>query len=920
MAATGSQQVTVDGRVLALTNLDKVLYPATGTTKGEVIAYYAEVGPILIPHVEQRPMTRKRWPDGVGVEGDHVNVFFAKNLPKGTPDWVPRYTIQHSDGTNDYPVADELATLVWLAQLAALELHVPQWRFSEDGTPLPPDRLVLDLDPGEGVTLAETAEVAGWVREVLEGANLKPYPVTSGSKGIHLYAHLDGSLSTAQASDLARELAQALQSEHPDRVTAVMRKSDRGGKVFLDWSQNNGNKTTITPYSLRGRTRPTVAAPRTWEELADPGLQQVELGEMLTRLKDLGDLLADLDPPALRDASLASSRASSGTGAQKVPSSPNTVPEERSGAKGSKAPHTAPEERSRAQGSKAPHTAPEERSGAKRPNASPTTIPEERSGAKRPNASPTTVPEERSGAKRPNASRRAADSPKDRLAKYRSMRDPKKTPEPVPATAPEPSEGNSFVIQEHHARRLHYDFRLEHDGVLVSWAVPKGPPTDPKTNHLAVPTEDHPLDYGSFEGTIPAGEYGGGNVRIWDAGTYELEKWRDGKEVIATLQGRPDGGLGGAPAKFALIHTGKDWLIHRMVIDNPTTVPEERSGAQRPNASRRRRPEPVEGAADADPVQPMLATLSAPDEVTNPDDWHFEMKWDGVRIVAYLEDGSVKLLSRRGRDETARYPDLVPDLAKLDCQQAVLDGEIVVLDPGGAPNFGLLQPRINLTKAGDIAAAARQAPAQLLLFDILRLDGESLLRRPYEERRELLEALQPATGSRVQVPAVFEGDLSAAMETSKALRLEGVVAKRRGSIYQAGSRGKTWLKIKHRLEQSVVVGGWRPGNGNRDGTIGALLLGIPEDGGLRYVGRVGSGFNDAGLKEAMRRLGELARKDSPLGEVPTEDARDAHWVEPTQVGEVYYTELTSTHRLRHPVWKGWRPDVAPADVTWELPK
>ena len=800
MAAKDGQQVIVDGRVLALTNLDKVLYPATGTTKGEVIAYYAEVGTILLPHVRQRPMTRKRWPDGVGLEGDHVNVFFAKNLPKGTPDWVRRYTIQHSDGTNDYPVANDLATLVWLAQLAALELHVPQWRFSEDGTPLPPDRLVLDLDPGEGVTLAETAEVAGWVREVLEGANLQPFPVTSGSKGIHLYAHLDGSLSTTQASDLARELAQALQSEHPDRVTAVMRKSDRGGKVFLDWSQNNGNKTTITPYSLRGRTRPTVAAPRTWDELADPDIHQLELGEMLARLRDVGDLLADLDP-------------------QDKPAEP--------------------------------------------------------------------------------------DAPADKLAKYRSMRDPGKTPEPVPAAAPEPSQGNSFVIQEHHARRLHYDFRLEHDGVLVSWAVPKGPPTDPRTNHLAVPTEDHPLDYGTFEGSIPAGEYGGGNVRIWDAGTYELEKWRDGKEVIATLHGRPDGGLGGVPAKFALIHTGKDWLIHRMVIE-----------ADEP---------PAEAAAikpfdPATPVEPMLATLSAPDEVANPEDWHFEMKWDGVRIIAYLEDGTVKLLSRRGRDETARYPDLVPELAGLDCKQAVLDGEIVVLDPGGAPNFGLLQPRINLTKSGDIAAAARQAPAQLLLFDVLRLDGDSLLRRPYEERRELLEGLQPPAGSRVQVPPVFEGDLTAAMETSKALRLEGVVAKRRGSIYQAGSRGKTWLKIKHRLEQSVVVGGWRPGNGNRDGTIGALLLGIPEDGGLRYVGRVGSGFTDAGLKEAMRRLGELDREDSPLADVPAEDARDSHWVEPTLVGEVYYTELTSTHRLRHPVWNGWRPDVAPGDVTWELPQ
>ena len=844
MAATGSQQVTVDGRVLALTNLDKVLYPATGTTKGEVIAYYAEVGPILLPHVRQRPITRKRWPDGVGLDGEHVNVFFAKNLPKGTPDWVRRYSIQHSDGINDYPVADDLAALVWLAQLAALELHVPQWRFAEDGTPLPPDRLVLDLDPGEGVTLAECAEVAGWVRDVLEGAGLVAFPVTSGSKGIHLYSHLDGSLSPAQTSDVARELAQALQSQHPDRVTAVMRKSDRGGKVFLDWSQNNGNKTTITPYSLRGRTRPTVAAPRTWEELADPNLQQVELGEMPGRLKELGDLLAPLAPAA------------------------------------------------------------------------------------------PTVPQQRSGAKRPNASRRAPEAKtatepggvSDKLARYRSMRDPKRTPEPVPAAAPTPSSGNSFVIQEHHARRLHYDFRLEHEGVLVSWAVPKGPPTDPKTNHLAVPTEDHPLDYGSFEGRIPAGEYGGGTVRIWDAGSYELEKWRDGKEVIATLQGRPDGGLGGAPAKFALIHTGKDWLIHRMVIGESTqTVPEERSGAERPNASRRApdasppdgRPDPL--VEPAETIEPMLATLSSPAGITNPDDWHFEMKWDGVRIIAYLEDGQVRLLSRRGRDETARYPDLLPDLVALDCEQAVLDGEIVVLDPGGAPNFGLLQPRINLTKAGDIAVAARQSPAQLVLFDVLRLNGEALLRRPYEERRELLEALQPEPGSRVQVPPVFEGDLTAAMEASKAFRLEGVVAKRRGSVYQAGSRGRTWLKIKHHLEQSVVIGGWRPGKGNREGTIGALLLGIPGEDGIRYVGRVGSGFTDAGLTEAERLLASLARKDSPLVDVPAEDARDSHWVEPTLVGEVSYTELTSTHRLRHPVWKGWRPDVAASDVIWEVP-
>lgn len=445
----GTERVVIDGRELALTNLDKVLYPATGTTKAEVISYYAQVAEVMVPHLRQRPITRKRYPDGVGDGTEPPNVFFAKNLPDGTAEWVRRYRIEHRSGPNDYPVADDVATLVWLAQLAALELHVPQWRFAADGTPQPPDRLVLDLDPGEGVSLDACAEVAGWVGEALADVGLTAIPVTSGSKGIHLYASLDGSLGTDQASTVAHELANALQAAHPDRVTSVMRRAGRDGKVFLDWSQNNGSKTTVSPYSLRGRQHPWVAAPRSWDELSRPGLRQLEFGEVLERLQDGADLLAPL--------------------------------------------------------------------------------------LSRP----------------------------DRLAKYRSLRDATKTPEPVPAEAAEPSSGRSFVVQEHHARRLHYDFRLERDGVLVSWAVPKGLPTDPKQNRMAVPTEDHPLAYGSFEGTIPRGQYGAGTVRIWDDGSYELEKWRD-DEVIVTLHGRPDGGLAGRPTRFALIRTEENWLMHLM--------------------------------------------------------------------------------------------------------------------------------------------------------------------------------------------------------------------------------------------------------------------------------------------------------------------------------------------------------------------
>ncbi len=801
--------VTVGGRAIKLSNLDKVLYPQTHTTKADVIAYYAEIAPVMLPHIFERPATRKRWPDGIGDgTGKPPTVFFNKDLGTGTPEWVARHTLAHRDHDNVYPVINEVATLTWLAQLAALEIHVPQWRFGPDGAPRNPDRLVLDLDPGEGVTLVDCAEIAVAAAAVLRDIGLDPVPVTSGSKGIHLYAALDGSHSSEAATALARELARALEADQPDRVVSQMKRSERDGKVFLDWSQNNGNKTTVAPYSLRGRDRPFVAAPRTWAEIESPELAQLGYEEVLARVAATGDPMAVLGDP---DA------------------------------------HAA-----------------------------------------------TTGP--------------------DRLATYRSMRDAARTPEPVPsAPARHDRDGFSFVIQEHHARALHYDFRLERNGVLVSWAVPKAPPTDPKRNHLAVMTEDHPLEYGTFEGSIPRGEYGGGSVRIWDSGTYELEKWIDGREVIITCHGHPDGGLGGVAKKFALIHTGKgggradrNWLMHLMTVD-PADESAVRTSEHRAG-----------GFPDA--IEPMLATLSDGSGLGDESGWAFEMKWDGVRAVAYLAGDQVKLLSRKGRDDTAAYFDVVGDLAALGVDSAVLDGEVVVADPNGRPDFGLLQNRINLTRPADIERAARTWPAQLMLFDLLELNGQSLVRRPYLERRALLEELiRPAAGSRIQVPPIFEGDLEAARETSLILDLEGVMAKKRDSIYQSGRRARTWLKIKNVRTQEVIIGGWHPGQGRRHGSFGGLLMGVPTTDGLRYVGRVGSGFSDKVITEIQARLDRLARATSPFIEVPREDTRDARWVTPTLVGEVQYTELTGPGRMRHPVWRGLRPDKRSDEVVWEQP-
>jgi bifunctional non-homologous end joining protein LigD len=821
-ASTGSDAnatVTIDGHRLKLTNLDKVLYPETGTTKAEVLDYYARVADVLIPHAANRPATRKRWVHGVGTEAEPGEMFFQKNLDeRSTPQWVRRRELQHSDHVNVYPLVNDLATLTWLGQIAALEIHVPQWQFGRTGARKNPDRLVLDLDPGPGATLIECAEVARWARVILEDMGLQPMPVTSGSKGIHLYAALDGKQTSDQVSELAHELARALEADHPDLVVSDMKKALRDGKVLVDWSQNNGNKTTITPYSLRGRAHPTVAAPRTWKELESPKLRQLDFTEVIKRVAKDGDPLAGLTAGHL--------------------------------------------------------------------------------------ASLEPTPERMAGF-------RHADGADDRLAKYRSMRDGALTPEPVPADVAPPTTGQTFVIQEHHASRLHWDFRLEHDGVLVSWALPKGVPTDIAKNHLAVQTEDHPLEYGTFEGTIPEGQYGAGEVTIWDSGTYELEKWRDGKEVIATLHGEKHG-----THRYALIHTGgrdgneNSWLIHLMKSTDEQPARHSKADSRRKviGGTRERR-------ASTKLPSPMLATLGTAGELGDSTQWAFEMKWDGVRVIARVAGGEVQLSSRNGIDVTATYPELA-QLADTVTGDAVIDGEVVALSKSGRPDFGVLQRRMKLSKKAEVERAMESVPVHFMAFDILEHDGTSLTKASYSERRDALEnALMPSGA--IQLPPAFDGDIDPAMEASRELGLEGVLAKRRDSTYTPGRRSQSWLKVKHHFTQEVVIGGWRPGAGARAHRVGSLLMGIPDGDGLRYIGRVGTGFTDRDLDEIATRLRRLERKTSPFDEVAKADAADAHWVTPSLVAEVSFAEWTPTRKLRQPSWRGWRPDKSPADVVPE---
>jgi bifunctional non-homologous end joining protein LigD len=297
----GTEVVTeVDGHRLTLSNLDKVLYPVTGTTKGEVINYYVQIAPVLLPLIADRAVTRIRWPHGVQDKS-----FFEKNAPAGAPRWLRTATVPTTGsrtangeaGELRFPIIDGLAPLVYLANLASLELHVHQWRVSPEGVPENPDRLVIDLDPGDGAGLMQCCEVALLVRSALASRGLNARPVTSGSKGLHLYAALPGELDPDGTTALAKEIAEALQVEHPKLVTATMTKARRAGKIFLDWSQNAGSKTTVAPYSLRGRERPTVATPVTWAEIEagaeDPfALEQFSFTEVLARVAEYGDLFA----------------------------------------------------------------------------------------------------------------------------------------------------------------------------------------------------------------------------------------------------------------------------------------------------------------------------------------------------------------------------------------------------------------------------------------------------------------------------------------------------------------------------------------------------------------------------------------------------------------------------------------------------
>ncbi len=564
-------------------------------------------------------------------------------------------------------------------------------------------------------------------------------------------------------------------------------------------------------------------------------------------------------------------------------------------------------------------------------------------------------------------------SARAQLAEYQRKRDFTRTGEPSGDRAPPPARTGwlRFVIQKHAASHLHFDLRLELDGVMKSWAVPKGPSMDPSVKRLAMQVEDHPIDYNTFEGTIPKSEYGGGTVMLWDRGTYSSDTATSpDEEGDAIREGLKRGDLKitfhgeRLHGSFALIRmkfardggsSKPQWLLikHRdefasqedVVADNMTSVDSGRtmeeiaSGRSRIwRSNRESKKRSVETSALTMParklslpakaastsvenvpsasLEPMLASVGS--EIPG-EGWTFEPKYDGIRVLAYVTPTDVKLMTRNGKDKAQQFPELVASLKKLATQtrrSLVLDGEIVALIEGEPARFQELQGRMHVKESHLIARRSSAAPAALILFDIL-VDGDDvLIREPWSERRaRLVKRIGKRVTPQLRLTESIEGDGRKMLEKARRQGWEGIIAKRTDSLYEPGSRSRNWLKLKIEFRQEFVVGGYTEPRNSRE-HIGALLLGYFDKDRFIYVGHTGGGFTRKGLEEMYRRLKPLERKASPFEETPKTNEK-AHWVKPEVVVEVKFNEWTADRRLRQPIFLGVRDDKDAREVGLE---
>jgi DNA ligase D-like protein (predicted ligase)/DNA ligase D-like protein (predicted polymerase)/DNA ligase D-like protein (predicted 3'-phosphoesterase) len=775
MPSRTAQITQVGKRKIELSNLDKVLYPDDHILKAQLIEYYFKMAPSVLAHVKGRPLSLVRYPDGIGGES-----FFQKNRPTWAPDWIEHVTL--GEEKKDYVIASEDASLVWLANLACIELHQMHSRAPHFDKP---DYIAYDFDPPENFQFPDVATLALEFKEHLESLGYHPFVKTTGRKGLHVVTPIEIKWDFQQAFETAKAVALPFVDARNSALTLQIKKEHRKGKVLLDIYRNRTSQTIVAAYSVRGLPGAPVSTPLTWEELSSLTSPKIfDLNTVPERIKDKGDPWEGIDAYATV------------IHTERKPSSP---------------------------------------------------------------------------AKKKLTPARTYKTP-EQLAQYSKKRSFNKTPEPPPSPVAVTG-GSAFVVHRHHASRLHYDLRLEKNGALKSWAVPKGLPPRPGIKRLAVSVEDHPLEYVNFEGAIPKGEYGGGMMWKFAQGRYEITKdKKDG--FYFRLSSRE------LSAEYRIYNTKENqWLLERLDAPQMDWLREN--------------------------IEPMLAK-SVDKPPTSPD-YLYEMKWDGLRALISLDEGVVKIRGRNGMDMTAQFPELTLSESSFRATAGLFDGEIVCLEADGKPTFKNVIHRMQQKTEGAIDRAKAKYPAVCYLFDCLYLDGRPIVNETLARRREwLTDAVKKDSAYRVS-EALDDG--AAFFEAVQQMGLEGILAKRRDSIYQCGKRSDSWLKIKARQTTECIIIGYTEGSGDRKGTFGALHLAQEQNGELKYVGKVGTGFDDALLQSVWAELLLLTKIKRPVKEKPLDDARSV-WIEPHLVCEVRYASLTPDVMLREPVFVRMRPDLS----------
>jgi DNA ligase D-like protein (predicted ligase)/DNA ligase D-like protein (predicted polymerase)/DNA ligase D-like protein (predicted 3'-phosphoesterase) len=776
MARTSSV-ARVGKRNIELSNLTKVLYPADNIVKAELIEYYHTIAPTILSHLKGRPLSMVRFPDGIDGEK-----FFQKNRPEWAPEWVDHILLGGGEkkGKIDYVVATEEATLVWLANLACIELHQMHSRVPRVEKP---DYMVFDFDPPEKYRFQDVVHLAMEFKDHLEGFGYTAFVKTTGRKGLHIVAPVEPRYGFDTVFEAASAVAKPFVASHGTSTTLHIKKEARKGRLLVDIYRNRTYQTIVSAYSVRGLPKAPVSTPLLWTELNGINeSSELNIHTVPQRIINDGDPWEGM------------------------------------------AAYAAPL-----------HTD----SKARKPTRS---LP-------------------------PSRKRKTPQQ----LKKYEDKREFERTPEPPPAIGV--GKGNAFVVHRHHASRLHYDLRLEQNGTLKSWAVPKGLPPRPGIIRLAVATEDHPLEYLNFEGTIPKGEYGGGDMWIYARGNYEITKEKKGGFYFR-LQSKE------LNAEYSTHQTKEnEWIVQR--VDKPQ----------------------IDWLRD--PIQPMLAqTAETPPKAG---DYIFEIKWDGIRAMIALDEGEIRILSRNQHDITSRFPEFLIPEEGFRASAGLFDCEIVCLDDEGKPVFKNAIHRLQQKTEGAISRAKAKYPAVCYVFDCLYLDGRPIVSEPLIRRRAwMADAIRRGTPYRVS-QVVEEG--TALFQAAATAGLEGIVAKERNSIYQPGKRSNNWLKIKTRQTIDCAIIGYTEGRGDRSSTFGALQIAEKTEDGLRYLGKVGTGFDDRTLREVMAEVRKLKKIKRPVREKPLDDAA-TQWVEPVLFCEVQYASFTKDNLLREPVFLRMRPDVA----------